>query len=82
MGVTGECDPGHDSCQFGPYGADESMCLRCTGSSCPRRRNVKHGYSADCYAEAQQLPRIIWHVRGWPHLFVKLNVTRPPRSLD
>jgi len=56
MGVTGECDPGHDSCQFGPYGADESMCRHCTGSSCPRRRNVKHGYSADCCVEAQQLP--------------------------
>jgi hypothetical protein len=26
--------------------------------------------------------RIIRHVRGWPHLFVKANVTQPPRSLD
>jgi len=71
MGVTGECDPGHDSCQFGPYGADESMCLRCTGSSCPRRRNVKHGYSADCYAEAQQLP---------PHHMARARLASPFRE--
>jgi hypothetical protein len=48
MGVTGECDPGHDSCQFGPYGADESICLHRT----PRARLVSPFREGQCQPTA------------------------------
>jgi len=82
MGVTGECDPRHDSCQFGPT---ERM-SRCAFTARARLAHGGETLSTPIRGTAawrhSNCRRIIRHVRGWPRLFVKANVTRPPRSLD